>query len=170
MTTQLSFRSVRSGHARTWVIAGVVLACSFVASLLFTGCDINISNEEAETVTVPSDEGETPDPRRKPTADGDADRDTPPAGAREAALAYGETEGAAACDYLSSSAIVRLGGRKSCTRKFRDVPAATFSVEEITVVGDTATARVENQESGQEIRLELVYEDDRWKVSNFPGL
>lgn len=89
----------------------------------------------------------------------------------EVAVAYGASEGAEACEYLSASALDQLGGESGCTRSFENVPAAEFEVLEVTTEGETGTARVNNTEPrGTEIDLELVKEGDEWKISSFPGL
>lgn len=88
----------------------------------------------------------------------------------EAALAYGESEGSDACDFLSQSAIETLGGPEGCASEFESVPAAEFEIEEVEVSGDTATASVRNVQSDQVIDLELVNEEESWKISMFPGL
>ena len=88
----------------------------------------------------------------------------------EAALAYGESEGSDACDFLSQSAIETLGGPEGCASEFESVPAAEFEIEEVEVSGDTATASVRNVQSDQVIDLELVNEDESWKIAMFPGL
>ncbi len=88
----------------------------------------------------------------------------------EVAIGYGESEGAAACDFLSASALDQLGGESGCTREFESVPAAEFDILDVTVEEETGTASVENVDSGMEIELEFVKEDDEWKISTFPGL
>ena len=105
---------------------------------------------------------------------------TPPTGATEtstrradveqAALAYGEASGSAACAHLSSTAISALGGIEACEKEFKNVPSADFTLDSVDVAGDTATASVQNQQSGQVIELGLVREAGQWKVSSFPGL
>ncbi len=88
----------------------------------------------------------------------------------DVALGYGESEGAAACDFLSASALDQLGGESGCTRDFESVPAAQFDILDVTVEGETGTASVENVESGMKIELEFVFEGGEWKISTFPGL
>ena len=88
----------------------------------------------------------------------------------DVAIGYGESEGAAACDFLSASALDQLGGESGCTREFETVPAAEFDILDVTVDGETGTASVENVDSGMEIELEFVKEDDEWKISTFTGL
>lgn len=88
----------------------------------------------------------------------------------QATLAYGESEGSDACNFLSQSALDTLGGRSACEEKFSSVPSATFDVQEVQISGDTADAKVQNTESKQVIDLKLVNEGGTWKVSQFPGL
>lgn len=88
----------------------------------------------------------------------------------EVAIGYGESEGADACDFLSASALDQLGGESGCTSEFESVPAAEFDILDVTVEEETGTASVENVDSGMEIELEFVKEDDEWKISAFPGL
>ncbi len=88
----------------------------------------------------------------------------------EVAIGYGESEGAAACDFLSASALDQLGGESGCTREFESVPAAEFDVLEVTVEEETGIATVKNVESDMDIELEFAKEDDEWKISSFPGL
>ncbi len=88
----------------------------------------------------------------------------------DVAIGYGESDGAAACDFLSASALDQLGGESGCTRQFEGVPPAEFEILDVTIEEDTATASVRNVESDQEIQLEFVDEDDEWKISSFPGL
>lgn len=88
----------------------------------------------------------------------------------EVAIGYGESEGAAACDFLSASALDQLGGESGCTRSFESVPAAEFNILDVTVEGETGTASVENVDSGMKIELEFVKEGEEWKISTFPGL
>lgn len=88
----------------------------------------------------------------------------------EVAIGYGESEGAAACDFLSASALDQLGGESGCTREFESVPAAEFDIIDVTVEEETGTASVENVDSEMEIELGFVKEDDEWKISSFPGL
>ena len=103
-------------------------------------------------------------------ADTAADTAPPDDAVEQAALDYGESEGAAACDFLSQSALEELGGQEECATQFEDVPSATFEVEDVQVSGDTADAKVRNTESNQVIDLKLVNEGGTWKVSQFPGL
>jgi hypothetical protein len=88
----------------------------------------------------------------------------------DVAIGYGESDGAEACDFLSSSALDQLGGESGCTRTFEEVPPAEFEVEEIDVEDESATAQVLNVESDQTIELGFVKEEDEWKISSFPGL
>ncbi len=88
----------------------------------------------------------------------------------EVTLAYGEAEGADACVYLSSQAIEQIGGAEGCNFTFKDVKSAEFEVQEISVDGDTATARVLNVDSETPIDLGYVEEDGDWRISSFPGL
>ncbi|MGI8805435.1 MAG: hypothetical protein ACR2IN_07060 [Thermoleophilaceae bacterium] len=88
----------------------------------------------------------------------------------EVAIGYGESEGAAACDFLSASALDQLGGESGCMREFESVPAAEFDVLEVTVEEETGAATVKNVESEMDVDLEFVKEDEEWKISSFPGL
>jgi hypothetical protein len=88
----------------------------------------------------------------------------------EVAVAYGESDGAEACQFMSSSALDQLGGESGCTRQFEDVPPAQFTVEDVQVNGERGTAKVRNEESDMVIDLAFVLEDDEWKLSEFPGL
>lgn len=88
----------------------------------------------------------------------------------EVALDYGASEGEEACEFLSASALDQLGGESGCTRQFEDVPAADFEIVDVTVDGESGSARVENVESGMEIKLGFAKEDGAWKISSFPGI
>lgn len=92
------------------------------------------------------------------------------AAVEEVALAYGASEGADACEFMSASALDQLGGQSGCTREFENVPSAEFEVQEVTVEDGTATASVENVEERNVIKLSFVKEDDEWKISEFPGI
>jgi hypothetical protein len=86
-------------------------------------------------------------------------------------IGYGESDGAAACDFLSASALDQLGGESGCSRQFEGVPPAELEVGEVEIDDDTATAQVTNTgEEGSDFELELVDEDGEWKISVFPGL
>lgn len=100
------------------------------------------------------------------TACGESDEDS----IRDAALGYGESNGAEACEFLSSSALDQLGGESGCERQFESVPPAEFEVEDVSVDGDSATASVRNVDSDMVIDLQFAKEDDEWLVSSFPGL
>jgi hypothetical protein len=89
----------------------------------------------------------------------------------EVIIGYGESDGAAACDFLSASALDQLGGESGCSRQFEGVPPAELEVGEVEIDDDTATAQVTNTgEEGSDFELELVDEDGEWKISVFPGL
>lgn len=83
---------------------------------------------------------------------------------------YGESEGAAACDFFSQSAIETLGGEEECDKQFETIGSEEFDIQEIRVDEDTATAQVRNVDSDIVLDFELVNEDDSWKISEFPGL
>ncbi len=86
-------------------------------------------------------------------------------------IGYGESDGAAACDFLSASALDQLGGESGCSRQFEGVPPAELEVGEVEIDDDTATAQVTNTgQEGSDFELELVDEDGEWKISVFPGL
>ena len=86
-------------------------------------------------------------------------------------IGYGESDGAAACDFLSASALDQLGGESGCSRQFEGVPPAELEVGDVEIDDDTATAQVTNTgQEGSDFELELVDEDGEWKISVFPGL
>jgi hypothetical protein len=86
-------------------------------------------------------------------------------------LAYGQAEGADACQYLSAEAFERLGGQEGCEFHFQGVGSVDYEVQSIEVEGGTATARVLNTDpQGQAINLGYVEEDGEWRISSFPGL
>ena len=89
----------------------------------------------------------------------------------EVIIGYGDSDGAAACDFLSASALDQLGGESGCSRQYEGVPPAELEVGEVEVDDDTATAQVTNPgQEGSDFELELVDEDGEWKISMFPGL
>lgn len=89
----------------------------------------------------------------------------------EVAVAYGASDGAEACEFMSASALDQLGGASGCTEQFETVPSAEFEIQDVTLTDDTATATVRNlAPQGRVIELGLVKEGDAWKVAEFPGL
>lgn len=101
---------------------------------------------------------------------GDDDEEGDAQDVEEVALAYGDSDGDEACEYMSSSVLDQLGGESGCAQQFEGVPPAEFDVQTAEIEGETATASVENVESEQVIELEFVNEEGEWKISSFPGL
>jgi hypothetical protein len=89
----------------------------------------------------------------------------------ETVIGYGESEGEEFCGHLSASALDQLGGESGCVQEYERVGVAELEVEEISLTGSEATVRVDNlDEGGDTFELQLVNEDQEWKVSEFPGL
>jgi hypothetical protein len=89
----------------------------------------------------------------------------------EVVIAYGASEGAEGCEFLSAQALVGLGGAEGCSREFQDIPSAELTVDAVTVTGDTAEVEATNvAESGTTFDISLVLENGEWKISELPGL
>jgi hypothetical protein len=124
-----------------------MLLAALLAGVVAAAC-----GDDGETATTPAEEAAAEDEIEKVLTD------------------YGESEGAAACDFFSQSAIETLGGEEECDEQFETIGSEEFEVQEVRVDEDTATAQVRNVDSDIVLDFELVNEDGTWKISEFPGL
>ena len=81
---------------------------------------------------------------------------------------------AEACDQRFSTALRdKVAGDSTCSKElekaFADADVAVLEVEDVTITGTTATARVSSEDRDRTVTrtFKLVKEDQRWRIDSF---
>ena len=129
---------------RDWVRGrrSVLAACATAAALALGAC--GGADEEAATT--------------------EAETESQEAAVEQVVDDFGQAEGEAACDFVSQEFLDTVGGESGCDEEFAEGVAVDYTISDVQVDGETATAQASTGD--QDVAFELVLVDGEWQISS----